>query len=191
MKQIFYLSLLLFFLSCKKEVIKPVTEPEVVQTPQDTLDLNGEFLLVDGKMYINNLDDYSKFYYNHFDSIKHRSSLRFSGSIIPFETIIKDTTTWSFYMPKKIPSIGRFVINNDTLNPLGLNVTNNYLTVVESPTAITGSQQLNGSARPLYIELYNAKEKLIKIYVQECYFSDGVYNYKSFNVLTFKKIKSW
>jgi len=189
MKTIIYGLLIITLFSCKKEVITPVTQPATQQL--DSLSLNGEFILVSGKMYMESLEDGSKIVYNHFDSIKSRSSLRYDGSIIPFETIIKDTTTWSFYFPKTVPNIGKFVLNEDTLNPLGLNVTAHNLTIIESPDAITGSTQLNGSARPLQIVLYNSKLKLIKVYVQEQYMSIGNSNYRAFNELVFKQIKEW
>ena len=189
MKRIIYGLLIIILISCKKEIVTPVTEP----APQelDSLSMNGEFILISGKMYMESLEDGSKIAYNHFDSIKSRSSLRYSGSIIPLETIIKDTTTWSFYFPKKIPNVGKFVLNEDTLNPMGLNVTTNYISIIESPDAINGNSQLNGSARPLQITLFDAKLKLIKIYVQEQYMSIGNSNYRAFNELVFKKIKEW
>jgi hypothetical protein len=189
MKKIIYGLLLITLISCKKEVITPVTPPATQQL--DSLKLDGEFVLVSGKMYMDCLEDGSKIVYNHFDSIKSRSSLRYGGSIIPFETIIKDTTTWSFYFPKIVPNVGKFVLNEDTLNSLGLNVTAHNLTIIESPTATTGSTQLNGSARPIDIVLYDAKLKLIKIYVQEQYLSVGNSNYRAFNELVFKQIKEW
>lgn len=190
MRNLIYGLLILTFISCKKDVITPTTANEVV-TPVDSLKLDGEFILVSGKMYLDNLEDGSKIVYNHFDITKSRSSLRYGGSIIPFEDIIKDTTTWSFYFPKTYPNIGKFVLNEDTLNPLGLNVTAHNLTIIESPSATTGSTQLNGSARPIDIVLYDAKLKLIKIYVQEQYMSIGNSNYKAFNELVFKQIKEW
>ena len=79
----------------------------------------------------------------------------------------------------------------DTLNPMGLNVTKHNLTIIESPDAMITGTQLNGSARPIQIVLFDAKKKLIKVYVQEQYFSLNGYNYKSFNELVFKQIKQW
>jgi hypothetical protein len=190
MKNFIYGLVLLTFLSCRKEIIEPKPVVAPIETP-DSLSLNGEFVLVSGKLYLDNLEDGSKIVYNHFDTKKSRSSLRYGGAIIPFETIIKDTTTWSFYLPKIVPNVGKFVLNEDTLNPMGLNVTAHNLTVIEYPTATFGSTQLNGSARPIQIDLFDSKQKLIKVYVQEAYLSINGYNYKSFNELIFKKIKEW
>ena len=190
MKNFIYGLVLLTFLSCRKEIIEPKPVVAPIEAP-DSLSLNGEFVLVSGKLYLDNLEDGSKIVYNHFDATKSRSSLRYGGAIIPFETIIKDTTTWSFYLPKIVPNVGKFVLNEDTLNPMGLNVTAHNLTVIEYPTATFGSTQLNGSARPIQIVLVDGKQKLIKIYVQEAYLSINGYNYKSFNELIFKKIKEW
>lgn len=190
MKNFIYGLILLTFLACRKEVIEPTPVVAPIEAP-DSLSLNGEFVLVSGKLYLDNLEDGSKIVYNHFDAIKSRSSLRYDGSVIPFEDIIKDTTTWSFYLPKTVPNVGNFVLNGDTLKPMGLNVTAHNLTIIEHPTASGNSTQLNGSARPIQIVLFNSKQKLIKIYIQETYLSIDGYNYKSFNELIFKKIKEW
>jgi hypothetical protein len=190
MKRIIYGLLIITLISCEKKIVSPklTTPPKVAY---DSLNLNGLFILVSGKMYIDNIENGDKLVYNHFDSIKSRSSLSFYGPTIPLENLIKDTTTWSFYFPSVVPNIGRFVLNMDTLHPMGLNVTRRNLTIIESPDAMISGTQLNGSARPIQIILFDVKKKLIKIYIQEQYFNLNGYNYKSFNELIFKQIKKW
>lgn len=190
MKNFIFLSLFLFLLSCNKEEIKPnETSVSVDVSTEESLNLNGDWLLVDGKLFVENIETGDKEIYHHFGANKNVSSLRFDGYLFSIERIVKDSTVWSFRLPNGIPNIGEFILDYDSLRPMGLNVTKSNITIIEHPLAMYTGQQLSGSARPLEFVTKNIHDKLIYIYVQEGYYSNHGYNYKSFNELVFKKIK--
>src|SRR3989304_6418125 len=109
-------STLLFFTACKKEEINPNnTKIETIEI--DKISLWGEWLLLDGKMYVDNMETGQKIAYDHFDPNKSKSSLRYSGSKFEIEDIEKNITTWSFFPSKTNYGYGEFWLNNDSLMP--------------------------------------------------------------------------
>jgi len=172
--------------SCQKKIITPNVEPIVqVENVDSTISVFGEWLLVDGKMYIDNLDTGEKTVYGHFDNNKTVSSLRYEGVVFDFERIVKDSTTWTFIAPPTIPNTGEFWLNNDSIQPYGFYLTTSNMTIVENGF---GPQKLGGSSRPISAYL-NGTDNQANFYVQETYGSIDGNNVKYFSELTFEKKK--
>lgn len=192
MKKFFYilLALMLVFTSCKKETLTPVNEEVVVV--EDELRIYGKYVLLSGEMYVTNLETNQKTMYNHFDANKTTSSLRYSGSLVDFEDLEQDVTTWAFSQPDYVPGFGEFILNNDSINPMGFYVTKSNWTIMEHPTANSASDmQLGGSARPIegYVDDYGAN--IVVIYVQDAYENIDGYNCSYYSALKFQKIEEW
>ena len=179
--------------SCKKETIEPVgQEVENAGTVEEEIRIYGKWVLLEATMYVENLETHEKTQFAHFDANKTVSSLRYSGSMYDFETIEKDSTTWSFYQPNYVPGYGEFVFNNDTLNPMGFYVTTSEWSIVEHPTATTVSEmQLGGSARNIEAYVYDYGQQIVDFYVQEAYENINGYNCKYFTEMRMQKIEEW
>lgn len=182
---IFTIILGIGFTSCQKEDI--LTNQDVVEeagTIDNTISIFGEWLLVDGKMYMENMDTGEKTVYDHFDASKTVSSLRYEGYMFEFERIVVDSTTWTFIAPNSIPGTGEFWLDNDSIQPYGFYITNSNMSIIEHTS---GPQQLGGSSRPItaYIDDYNSQT--VNFYVQEAYTSINGENFKYFSELTFQK----
>lgn len=191
MKQFFYilLALTLTFASCKKDepLVKQEQTEEVVQ---EDIRIYGEWILLDAKMFVENLETGEKTSFDHFDGAKTVSSLRYGGSsLYDFETIEKDVTTWEFHQPDYVPGYGEFILNGNSDTPMGFYVTKSNWTIVEHPQAGIDDMQLGGSSRPLeaYVEDYD--NNIVNFYVQTTYEAIDGYNCKYFTQLTMKKIK--
>ena len=90
---IFSLSVLV---SCKKE--EPLRPDNNIVNIQEDAELIGiDWVLSDGRFYVENLDNGDHSYYDHFGSGQNLSTLDpISGADVPFDTIIQDVTTWNF-----------------------------------------------------------------------------------------------
>lgn len=188
MKNFFYLLLAIFTISlssCHKEDIKTNADNvNDVGNIDKTISIFGTWTLVSGKMYMENLETGEKIVYNHFDSIKRVSSLRYSGYMFDLERIVADSTTWTFVAPPNIPNTGEFWLNNDSLRPYGFYVTNSNMSITEWST---GESKLGGSSRPIHAYIYDYSKKQVSFFIQEAYENiDGV-NFKYFSELIFQK----
>ena len=197
MKKLMYIFLglfVIFLTSCEKEPLydeNNTTEESFGIPESDTLSLHGKYLLISGKMYITNLETNQKTVYNHFDSTKTTSTLRYFGSIFDIEDLEQNVTTWEFRKPPYIPGTGDFILNNDTLNPYGFKVTTYNWTIIEHPlTGTSGiTQKIGGSAKPLFGYLLNKADSTVMFRLHEEYQAINGYNCKYVNELKFKKIK--
>ena len=192
MKKFFYilLALTLTFTSCKKETLELANTEEVLV--DEELRIYGKYVLLSGEMLVTNLELNIKTSYNHFDVNKSISSLRYSGSQLEFETIEQNVTTWEFYEPNSVPGFGEFILNGDTINPMGFYVTTSNWTIVEHPTSTTASEmQLGGSSRPIEGYVEDVDQNIVVIYVQDAYESIDGYNCKYYSELRFQKIEQW
>jgi|TARA_B100000902_G_scaffold387192_1_gene430922 hypothetical protein len=190
MKNIYKLLLLILLCSCEKEY--PLIECEntqpTTQEPTTYVEvsyLEGDWLLIDGDMFMVNLDLDIEEEIFHFGS-GMTSSLRYPNPYYDFEVITRYQTIWSFIFPLQVPGFGSFVLNNDTLSPYGLNVTDNYITVLEP--LVGGQQLMGGSSRPLVIERMDVVNGIIDVLVQESYDTIDGYNYRYYSILTFRKV---
>ncbi len=185
MWKFYYLILLCLLISCSKEEGATIQiEQEPIAQDKELL-LEGTWLLIDGNIYLTNLETNQKTYYNHFGYDKLTSSLRFLGSRFNFEDIELNETRWTFKNPNLKNGLNEFVLNGDDKNPYGLNITGRYISITEHPNLT--DKKLGGSARPLTITIKDLNNNEIYVYIQEQYFSMNNMNYKSFNKLTFRK----
>jgi len=177
------------FVSCKKEVIEPNSVEE--NSYIEEIRLYGQWLLLDGFTYVENLTTGERVRYNHFDETKNVSGLRFGNADFPFEIIEKNVTTWSFFEPPSVPGYGEFVLNDEIETPMGFYVTKSNWSIIEHPVSGTTNSQLGGVARPLSAVIYNYSDSIVNFYVQEGYANVNGYNVKYVNELRFKKIQGW
>jgi hypothetical protein len=178
------------FVSCKKEEgITPWPSTEFPDTTNmESISIYGEWKLLDGYMYVENLETGAKTRFSHFGVGKTISSLRYSGAYLDIETIEQNVTTWKFTKPNQIPGDGKFILNGDTTELYAFHVTLNNWTIIEDPTATISQMNLGGSSRPIRAFLDSYHDSIVKFYVQESYESIGGYNCKYFNELVFQKI---
>jgi len=181
------------FFSCRKKEIYP--SDELIPLIEKNIDTNksisawGKFIIIDAKMYIENYETGEKRSYNHFNYNKSRSSLRFGGSIFKIESIIKDTTTYSFYKPINNSNYGKFVLNNDTSQHYAVYYMGLNKTIIEDP--IHNQSLIGGSARPFIGKTLDFYQHTITIKIQETVANIGGYNCNYFTILTLKKIENW
>jgi len=181
------LALSLTFVSCEKRVIEPNLPVEEQVTSDTGVELFGKWVLRSGKMYMENLDTGEKIVYDHFDGTQTVSSLRYGGAAFEFETIKVNVTSWTFIAPPSIPNDGEFWLDNDSIQPYGLYITESNWTITEHHTATSPSdQQFGGSARP--ISAIMVSSNVAEFTVQEAYESIGGENFNYHSVLTFEKI---
>ena len=190
MKKLIYLFILsLTLISCEKENFQ-IDCSNPYPTTQDTTtfapvgELEGSWILKDAIMYVTNLD------FNTTDSLflfstSVTNSLRYGGSYYEFEDITLDETTWSFNYPKNTPGMGLFMLDGDSVNPYGLNVTPNNITVLEN---MVGIQQMGGSSRPIHYKMINPHNTLVFVEVQHTYENINGHNSYYYTKLKFKKL---
>jgi hypothetical protein len=190
MKRFIYIliSATILFTSCtKEEPLQPnqgVVENAIIE---EGILLYGEWKLLDGKMYVDNLETGERIVYDHFDAIKTISSLRYGGAMFEFETIEKNTTTWKFMAPPNWEGYGEFWLDNDSIQPYGLYVIGSNWSVVEEPTATASNMQLGGSSRPLSAVVESYQDNIVVFTVQEAYESINGYNCNYHSELRFQK----
>lgn len=161
-------SMVILFFSCEKEIIKPDNTVVGDTTVYEFVDI--DWVLSDARFYVDGLDvgAYYKNFYDHFGITQNISTLDpINGADVPFDTIIKNLTTWRFTSDK-------FILNSNKFY--------NFTHVNETVTAI-GLE--NGSSRPMTI--IEIDDVSITFKVHEAYGSfDGV-NLKYYTTLTFIK----
>jgi len=178
-KLLFVLALTLTFASCQKENIQP-NPVEVVEIEESGIDLYGEWVLLDGQMFIENMETGANTVYDHFSPTKPTSSLRYEGAQFEFETIEASVTTWEFVGTE-------FILDNDSIQPYGLSVNNIGWSIVEHPTATAATMQLGGSSRPLSAVVESYGDNIVVFTVQEGYASIDGYNCTYYSELRFQK----
>jgi len=167
---IILLLVLTVVISCKKD---ETYGEETISYDITSMDItNSKWVLQEGFVYLDNLDDGSKTYYDHFSSTKTTSTLNiFEGSPLTIDNISKGNTGWEF--------------QNDIFT---LNDTSTY--PYSDFNAQYGNYQIygleNGSARP--IEIVKRTENSFSCKIHEAWQSDGVTNYSYVSVLTFLEV---
>jgi hypothetical protein len=182
--------------SCKKEYPYPSNGYDV-KPVGDYIDTGkrisqwGKFLVIDAVMFVKNHETNEKKMYHHFGPNKTVSSMRWGGSMFDIETIIKDSTTYSFYRPSSFPGYGKFVLNGDTTKHYAVYYFNASKAIVEDPVHGMTQQLLGGSARPFSGQLLNYDEKTVVVQIQEMEGSIDGYNCRYWTQLTLKKVQEW
>lgn len=153
------------FYACKKDA----TEPEPVLTVQEQL-IGVDWVLAYGRVYVENLDSESKYYYDHFGNAKQESNLDiFGGSPLPIDELIQDVTEWKFGNEKFVLKGGEYFYD--------------YTTFGDSVLTVIGLE--NGSARPIVFN--EISETMMTVTVHEGYESNAGENFFYFSTLTFIK----
>jgi hypothetical protein len=171
-KYIKFLSLIVLFTltfsSCKKE--EPLRPDNTHYIEDGTYTVEGiTWVLVDAKIYRDNLDNNDQEVFDHFGGSRFESSMAlYSVSPVIMDSIKQNVTTWVF--------------NNDVFT---WNGTNQYEYTVYDNRVWTPIGLENGSARP--IEIKQIDDVSMTVSVHEAYESDGTYNYKYWTELTFVK----
>ena len=166
LKYTIFLVTIFLFSSCQKEEIRPDNTVVGNDTVYEFLDI--DWVLSDGRFYMDNLDNGDKTVYNHFSNTQNESTLDpINGADIPFDTIVRGITTWRF-------SSDDFILNNS-----------NFYGFTHVNETITSIGMENGSARPMTI--VDIGENYITFKVHEAYGSFGGENYHYYSTLTFVK----
>jgi len=168
MKKLFFLITLIFLsTSCEKEVIE-IPENNVVIVENNAELIGYNWVLSDGRIYLENMDNGDKSYYDHFGDNQNISNLQpINGSDVLFDSLIQDITTWNF-------GNSNFTLNGE--NAYEMNGTTEIV-------SINGLE--DGSSRSLIV-LELTEEKLT-VRVGEGYTSSNGSNYNYFSTLTFVK----
>jgi len=179
--------------SCKKQYIEPNNGAPIQQSNGNGLTISqwGKFKIIDAVMFVQNHETGEKKMYHHFDSIKKVSSMRWGGSMFDIETIMKDSTTYSFYKPSGFPGYGKFVLNDDTTKHYAVYYFNEKKAIVEDPVYGATQQMLGGSSRPFSGQILNYDEITVVMQIQEMEGSINGYNCRYWTQLTLKKIQEW
>jgi hypothetical protein len=162
------LTLLILTVSCKKN---------------NELTLAGKWVLVDGFLYVQDMETGQKVKYEHFGNGKTVSQL--TGFNLPnfeFERIEQNVTTWEFKPNRD------FILNDNYAAPLYCQITGEWYTLTENPN--TNVRVLGGSARPFTPYTYDYKNKIIAIQIQNQVGSLNGRNIEWYNLLIFKFVKA-
>jgi hypothetical protein len=187
---------LLLLTSCQPDAVLPTdTYPTGLgsMTAVDsgpTVSMWGRFKLISGVMYVDNRETNERLVFNHFNSTKHVSSLRWGGSLFDIENIEENVTTYSFYQPMSYPGYGKFVLNDDPTKRYAVYFVGSNKTIVEDPI-YTGNVLMGGSSRPFSGQTVDYANGIIRIQIQEMEGSINGYNCHYWSELTFQKVASW
>ena len=188
--------LIIIFGSCEKENYNPPLQEPTYQTQvnnhahsENCFTINGNWVLLDAEMYVTNLETGEFWVEGQFGS-SDVGSLRYNEPLYDFEVLERGKTEWSFTQPNVIPGVGVFMLNNDTVNIYGLNVTNSNYTIIENSLSLSvGDLLLGGSSRNI-TPYFNGKCNRMEVVVQEVYENINGYNYYYYSILKFKKKNS-
>jgi hypothetical protein len=161
-----------FFVCCKKkETERPDNSLQVTSNTYPFFDVEWE--LIDGKLYIENLDNKSKIYYDHFNDVQTTTTLSpVNGSVVPLDDIAQDITNWLF-------KTSSFTLNSNNSYQLEYTTTTNNIVTAR----IYGLE--NGSARIVQQYLTDSVKLVVKTH--EAVGSLGNTNVSFYSFLTFKK----
>lgn len=189
-----FLIFLFFIVSCKKEVIEIKEDPYYIYENvgdtssnslnndptilnydyvDDSLILGYEWTLIDGRVYVDNIDKGYKNVYDYFDITTNVASTSiFDPSQVIMDGIEKNITKWYF-------SNDTFLLNNQFVFDFDYYY-NPFNDLILRPFGLNG-----GTSRP--ITVLEADSSHMKISVRESYSSDNVYNYKYVSELIFQR----
>jgi|TARA_R110000782_G_scaffold35082_1_gene84024 hypothetical protein len=193
MKIIKLILLLLIFTSCEEYNYEPIhQEPN---TPSNNHNHNqtcftiwGDWELLDAKMYVTNIETGEEWVDNQFGYGDTIGSLRYYEPIHNIEILEKNKTVWGFRRPNSIPGISEFILNMDTLEVYGLNVTNSNYTVIEHPSTNNPNDLLLGGSARNITPIFNNHCKTLEILTQESYENINGYNHHYYTILKFRKV---
>lgn len=186
MKNFIFILLLLTLFSCKKDVTPQTSQPVKIE---EVISLWGEWKLLSGDMYMQNMETGEKIKYSHFGPSRTISSLRYDGSLFDIDNIEQNVTLWSFYTPLNNSTLGTFALNGNIVDLYGLSVIGNNWSIIENPDGKIS--HMGGSARPISATIDDYSKKIVKFRVGEMVTTINNYNWTYFSELKFQKIKEW
>tara|TARA_R110000803_G_scaffold32141_1_gene71144 strand:+ start:1082 stop:1675 length:594 start_codon:yes stop_codon:yes gene_type:complete len=197
MKTIKLLLLLLIFGSCEKSNFEIPKHEPVTITPnnshrhnQDCFTIWGKWELIGSSMYLTNLETNEEWVESQFGNGGGLGSLRYYEPLYDFEVLEKNKTTWFFSPPNNIPGIGRFVLNQDSLNVYGLNVTSSNYTIIENFNSLSVEDLLLGGSSRNISPFFSGDCRRMEVMTQEVYENIDGYNHHYYSILQFLKKKS-
>jgi hypothetical protein len=186
MKNLLFILLSLSLFSCKKDVPPQTSQPVKIE---EVISLWGEWKLLSGDMYMENMETGEKIKYSHFGPSRTISSLRYDGSLFDIDNIEQNVTLWSFYAPANNSTLGTFALNGNIVDLYGLSVIGNNWSIIENPDGKIS--HMGGSARPISATIDDYGKKIVKFRVGQMVTTINNYNWTYFSELRFQKIKEW
>ena len=162
----FILIITFSFLSCKKELPKPNNDntPQNIDYPVEGVN----WILTEGRLYIQNLDNSEKKVYDYFNNTITEAQMHVFGSTgLKIDSLKVNYTSWFFsnqYFTLNGSDTWQYTFFNTTYNVIGLP---------------------GGTARP--ITPTHISENYMTVITHEAYGSDGINNFKYWSELGFSK----
>ncbi len=192
MKNLIFLGLIgvILLSSCKKQPIYPTDQlPAHVPSTSGFGGVShwGTFKLIGSQKQFDICWTGQPTYFTNTDT----SSLKWNGSALPVENIVKNITTWTFVKPNVGQTEGKFLLNNDTSMYFIVSYIGQYSTILndsQDPNKAIGTN-ISFTGVSVVGNGYVAADSVVSITVNNGYYyhhTDGhFYEYK--NVLLFKK----
>ena len=177
--------------SCKKENIEPQENPYNTEYPdfEEGYQIAGKsFVLISGKVFTENVTTGDKVVYDHFGDGKTVSGMRVGAYEYDLEKLEEYVTTWSFIAT----NVYELRVNGDSLNPYQIQETSYSKSIIEHNGSTTNGPitiKMGGSSKPFTIKLIDEENDIIRIYINEGYFTDDTQQYTYFNELDFQLVK--
>ena len=183
--------LVFLFSSCEKEFEYPSDSYPTFDnnnSSQHNIGLWGEFKLLSAVMYVKNNETGEKLKYDHFDTNKTVSSMRWGGSFYEIEQLIKNGTTFSFHAPTSFPGYGKFVLNGDEDKHYSVYYIGQNKRIVEDPVHGMQQQLMGGTSLAFSGQTVDYVNKIVRIQIFEATTNIEGYNCEYWTELTMKKI---
>ena len=186
---IYLLGLMLLVCSCEKDLV----EYNNSNVPLDSgdvgpvLSINGEWLLISGRMYLKEMEGaYESVKYDHFGIGKSSSSMRYGGSLYRIEELYEDSTIWDFDINEY--GGGVFILDRDSSSAYNIQAGNYGSWRITENMNMNIPQKMGGSAKPFSAYINDFDNRIIDVIINEMSTGiDGI-NYTYHNVLQFKKL---
>jgi hypothetical protein len=186
-----FISLTLF--SCKKEYVEPDLGPnrvcyyDVVDTTEGYTIDNKTYVLIDAKLYMENVETGEKVVYDHFGDGENVSGMKAGKYDYEIEKLEQFETTWGFYSPDRL----ELYLNGDTLDPYEIEQNSFSNRIIEHSEASTNGPvtvKMNGSAKPFTMGVIDKANGVIRIYINEAYITIDNEQWTYFNELDFQEV---
>lgn len=167
-KIFFLIQLVVCLNSCKKKPYEPENPQNIINNAANVDPVGINWELYSGRVFVTNLDNGNKSYYDHFAPTKIKSNLDvFWASWLPIDNIALGTN-WKF------TSAGQFI----------LDTTNYNYSIYNGTYSVYGLE--NGSARP--IEILRSTNDYMTVKIYESNGNNGINNYSFYSFLTFVRV---
>lgn len=182
-------SLALF--SCKKEEVEPDLGPYRSEYPtfeDDGYHIDDKtFILISGKLYMENVETGEKVVFDHFGDGKTVSGMRAGNYEYEIEKLEQFKTTWGFYSTNRL----EFYLNGDTLDPYEIQESSYSNRIIEHSQSSTNGPitiKMGGSSKPFTIGVVDEEADIIRVYINEAYTDLNGEQWTYFNELDFQLV---